>query len=185
MSWLRISIFALISIVNCACAANVNEELVTAMYAEDYNTFSNAYKQIDNKNNILINEGFLQGETLSYLVWSMYIHDSRFFDLVIQYSDPNTTDIGDNTAISITPSLCDLKKAKKLITKGADVNYQSKITGLTPLHSVSVSQCYDLAKLFLKHGANKQAKTKKDKLTPYDMAVKAGDPIMIKLLKFN
>jgi len=163
--------------------AHLNEKITSAIYSEDYQAFSKAYKQIGNKNSILFTKGYLEGTVVFYLSWAIDVKDPNFFDLIVEHANPNLPNEYGSTAIFVASSNCDLDKAKKLIAKGANINLSLKDSGLTPLHAVATSECYSIANLLLEQGADKQAKTTLDKLTPYDMAMKSGFAQMAKLLK--
>jgi len=158
-------------------------EIMNAIYTEDYQAFANAYNQIENKQRLYFTKGHFRGMELGYLSLSMYLSDPRFFNLIVNYADPNEANYFGLTPLFLAPDLCDVNKAKKLIGKGADVNYAIKASGATPLHLVVGTHCYGLASLLLEHGANKRAKTKKGK-TAYDFALRSGNKKMIALLKF-
>lgn len=185
MEWLKVFFCVCPFLVNCAFAENVaiNEEITVAIYSENYDDFSKAYKQVENKNSIILTDGYMKGMVVSYLSWAIDVKESDFFDLVLEYADPNIPDESGSTAIFIASFNCDVDKAKKLIAKGSNINFSLKGSGLTPLHTVASSECYALANLFLQKGANKQATTSRDKLTPYDMAVKSGFSQMANILK--
>lgn len=161
-----------------------NKEIATAIYSKNFDAFAKEYKQLENKDSISFTQGHFKGEPVGYLPLSMYLPDPRFFNLVVEYADPNAANFSGLTALFLAADFCAMTKAKKLIAKGANVNYVSKITGVTPLHMVVGTRCYQLAKLLIKHGANKQAKTFVSGSTPYDMSVKSRDAKMMKLLKF-
>ena len=183
MDWLKIILFLLIT--NTAWAENRDKinVIMNAIYTEDYQTFADVYKQIENKERLYFTKGHFRGMELGYLSLSMYFSDPRFFNLVLNYTDPNEANYFGLTPLFLAPDLCDINKAKKLIEKGANVNYAIKASGATPLHLVVGTHCYGLTSLLLQHGANKRAKTKKGK-TAYDFALRSGNKKMIALLKF-
>ncbi|MCP4325552.1 MAG: ankyrin repeat domain-containing protein [Psychromonas sp.] len=185
MGWLKVFFCVSSFIVNCvyADAVDINKEITAAIYSENYDSFSKAYKQVENKDSIMLTEGYMKGVVVSYLFWTIDVKEPSFFDLVVEHSDPNIPDESGLTAIFIASFNCDLDKAQKLIAKGSNINFTLKGSGLTPLHSVATSECYSLANLFLQHGADKKATTNMDKLTPYDMAVKSGYSRMADILK--
>lgn len=186
MGWLKILFPIFLVVVNLAHADNVdvNKEITVAIYSENYEAFSKAYKKVENKDNIALTDGYMKGMVISYLAWAVDVNESDFFDLVVEYADPNLPDENGSTAIFTASFNCDLVKAKKLIEKGSNINLSLKGSGLTPLHFIATSKCYSLAKLFLQQGADKKAITNVDKLTPYDMAVKSGFNQMGNILKF-
>ncbi|WP_166111892.1 ankyrin repeat domain-containing protein [Pseudoalteromonas sp. Z9A5] len=167
----------------------VNNKMIAAIKTHDFGVFRRAYEKTDNKNFFIIDE---DGTDIYYLFMFMGVDDSRYFDLILEHSNPNIVDKLDG----ITPLFraafhYQLDKAKKLIEKGANVNYVSQTKtyythnakGVTPLHITASNSCYQLTKLFLAHGANKQVITEEG-LTPYDIAINSSNPAMAKLLSF-
>lgn len=75
----------------------------------------------------------------------------------------------------------DLKLAKTLVSKGANVNARNK-DGATPLHLALKRGHRDVAKLLINKGADVNAKDDKG-LTPLSVAIVRGQPEMEKLLR--
>jgi ankyrin repeat protein len=183
VNWLKIILFVFISYSTWAKDIDKSNEIMNAIYAEDYSAFASAYKQIENKESLYFTKGHFRGMELGYLALTMYISDPRFFNLVIDHTDPNEANYFGLTPLFLAPDQCAVNKARKLIAKGANVNYAIESSGATPLHLVVGTDCYGLTRLLLQHGANKRAKTKKGK-TAYDFARRSGNKRMMALLKF-
>jgi len=167
----------------------VNNKIIAAIKTHDFGVFRRAYEKTDNKNSFIISD---DGTDIYYLFMFMGVDDSRYFDLILEHSNPNIVDKLDGiTPIFRAAFHCQLDKVKKLIEKGANVNYVSQTKtyythnakGVTPLHITASNSCYQLTKLLLAHGANKQVRTEEG-LTPYGIAINSSNPAMAKLLSF-
>lgn len=77
-----------------------------------------------------------------------------------------------------------------LLEKGVDINGLDDRAGISPLHAAVLDNAFEVAEIFLHHGANPSIKDKKRSLTPLEFALqlkgKPGQPdrtAIIKLLE--
>lgn len=159
---------------------NEKKSMVDVISSENYDDFKSLYLSLENKDTYIDEDGAL----IPFIGWSLLVDDSRFFDLIVMHADPNSlldpsSDVS-KSVIFITSTFCAVDKAKKLISRGANVNVSFE--GFTLLHYVAGTKCYPLAKLFIEHGANKKA-LNKNGLTPSEFAAKNGNIKMSEILK--
>lgn len=85
--------------------------------------------------------------------------------------DVNVVNNNGNTPLILATDIGILPVAKKLIEKGADVNYQHPSDGMTPLIIAASDDRVDFVKMLLEEGADKTAKNNDGK-TAYDLTTK-------------
>lgn len=148
-----------------------------AFLDEDYNKFKSLYLKTNNKDYFSNNNG----STIGYIDFSILKKDSRFFSLTIQHGNPNFPDNLDITPISTAATICDLDKAKALVTKGANINHTSKVLGVTPLHAAITEDCYDVAEYLVNQGAINFPGNERVP-SPLDTAIMSKDNRMIEII---
>jgi ankyrin repeat protein len=75
----------------------------------------------------------------------------------------------------------DVKKVKKLLKEGADVNAKDEF-GWTPLHGAAILGHIEVVKLLLEHGADPNIKNNGGK-TAIDFALEKGHSDIVKLIE--
>ncbi|KAB7624158.1 ankyrin repeat domain-containing protein [Alkalilimnicola sp. S0819] len=170
----KILLTATVALFALGCAsAPEKAALREALFEEDYARFEPLYLAAANKNELRREDG----GRIPYLVLSLLASDPRFFELIVQHADPDFPGTDDTTALFDAVAYCDQARVGVLLAKGADVNYRSSVSGLTPLHMVAVTDCLTLAERLLAAGADRNAETR-DGDRPVDFAIRMGQEAM-------
>jgi len=79
---------------------------------------------------------------------------SEFLELALEYGGDANWLGGNSTIISPAITFDRVENAKILIEAGADVNFQNRVSGGTPLHAAGGTRHYQIAYLLLEAGAD-------------------------------
>lgn len=82
------------------------------------------------------------------------LDDSEFLKIAIEYGGDVNAISGNQSIIFYAIKHGRADNVKVLIDSGADINFQNKVTGKTPLHIAGIANQYKIAYILLKSGAD-------------------------------
>jgi|SRR5690625_296812 len=159
-------------------ASSIDDKIGKSFLERDYHAFELLYLKASNKDYFSHSSGVIVG----YIDFSIAYKDERFFQLVVQYGDPNFPDDMDFTPIFTAAMNCKFDKVEKLVERGARINYLSFSQGASPLHMAVLAGCHDVADYFVNLGAQ-NISGNDDLPTPLELAIEQGDEQMIAIVQ--